>query len=138
MTEFPVLPGDADPAGKPDECFYCKQTMGEAHGPKCVLIVRLVYYVVHVDGDFIGLWSRDETAGWNMEECLAHKHGSTWCASNPAEGDGLWLYGKPAFKKFAEAIKPGCLCGLAKFTLVRAQSWVRYSGSDTPTRSESP
>lgn len=126
MTSLPVRAEDARPAGKPGECFYCNQPIGKHHGPECVLMVRSVYYVVHADGDFVGLWEHGEPAFWNVEQCLFHKHGSTWCADNAAT-EGRWRYGKPVFQKFVDAIQPACLCGLAKFTLVRADAKVRYA-----------
>ena len=30
------------PAGRPDECFYCRQKVGEPHGQKCVIVNKLV------------------------------------------------------------------------------------------------
>ena len=48
---FTVRPQDARPAGKPDECFYCKRPLGALHKEGCVIrrktvVVRLVTEVV--------------------------------------------------------------------------------------------
>jgi len=39
------------PAGEPDECFYCKQEVGQPHGRVCVMVTKrvLVRYTVDVE-----------------------------------------------------------------------------------------
>jgi hypothetical protein len=39
---WPVEKFGIRPAGKPDECFYCRQKSGDQHAPECVIRERTV------------------------------------------------------------------------------------------------
>ena len=70
------------PAGKPDECFYCHQKVGEKHTPECVMVTEDRLYNVWFDGNHIGTWTRADPAHWDIDMCRFHKNESTWCANN--------------------------------------------------------
>lgn len=74
------------PAGRPDACFYCRQSVGEPHGAECVAVRKRVEHRVHVtlpDGTKVkGLWQFNEPHFWDAHMSEFHKNGSTWCANN--------------------------------------------------------
>lgn len=64
------------PAGKPDQCFYCKSMIGEPHKEECVcrqksVVVKYCYEVV----TFV-------PASWTAEVIERHRNKSSWCADN--------------------------------------------------------
>ncbi len=63
-----VLPNDYGirPAGKPDECFYCYQRVGQAHRSDCVTVLQLVRYTVRVNGTAIGYHETDQPYTWSV------------------------------------------------------------------------
>lgn len=63
-----VLPNDDGirPAGKPDECFYCYQRVGQGHRPDCVTVLQLVRYTVWVNGTNIGYHETDQPYTWSV------------------------------------------------------------------------
>ena len=65
------------PAGRPDECFYCQQKIGEEHKADCVLRKRtvLMRYSYDVVIDVPEEWSPEM-----IEFCRGG--GSSWCAGN--------------------------------------------------------
>ena len=71
-----VKPADARPAGKPDECFYCKRPMGAAHKTGCVIVGRTV--VIRVTMEVVVDVPRD----WDKDSVEFKYNGSSWCASN--------------------------------------------------------
>lgn len=75
-----VLPNDDGirPAGEPNECFYCRQHVGEPHTRDCVTIHKRVRlrYVFEVDVEVPHKWDKDTIE--------LHRNGSIgrWCADN--------------------------------------------------------
>ena len=81
------------PAGRPDQCFYCRSMVGEEHKSDCVVVtkrVRLkatIFYDVEVPHD------------WDQKMIEFRYNDSTWCTTNVTQD----------IKKYAE--KSGdCLC----------------------------
>lgn len=64
------------PAGKPDECFYCNQKIGEAHKADCVMRSRTV--VVRVTTEYVV----DVPEAWSESDIESHRGESSWCAFN--------------------------------------------------------
>jgi len=67
------------PAGRPDECFYCKQPVGEDHKADCVCRQRTVVVRFTVEA-VIRL-----PGFWDEEQIRFRYNGSSWCASNLVE-----------------------------------------------------
>jgi len=70
------------PAGKPDECFYCGQTVGQPHGPACVCVKKLVEMKIEAQLDgvtFSGLWQCEVPYFWDCDMAEFHKNESSWC-----------------------------------------------------------
>jgi hypothetical protein len=77
-----VTEQDARPAGKPDECFYCRRRIGERHKFECVLVEVPRTYRVLLDRKDVGTWSREDPASWDRDMRYFHKNESCWCANN--------------------------------------------------------
>lgn len=112
MRNMPIVHKFDDgirPAGKPDECFYCKQKVGQPHKPDCVCVektVRLKYtFEVEVQVPH----------GWTPESINFHRNESSWCADNALS------------ELEAYAHKNGCLCGVFHSEFIEVVD-------DTPTR----
>ena len=73
-----VLPNDDGirPAGKPDECFYCGQKVGNPHLPECVILCRKVKVRYSYEIEIEVPWS------WNKEDIEFHRNIGSWCADN--------------------------------------------------------
>lgn len=69
------------PAGKPDQCFYCLQNVGQEHEKGCVVTWRhkKVKLLAHVE------FEGDVPEHWDNESILHRYNESTWCASNLAD-----------------------------------------------------
>jgi hypothetical protein len=138
------------PAGPPDECFYCRQKVGQRHGFECVIVTHRIETRVTAtlpDGEkLVGTWHTDEPHFWDEDQCNFHKNESSWCASNfldeqvppnvklrgphrASRGRVEWFAGTvdPWKKLKALAVKGRCLCGVLSFEFVRVVD-------DTPRR----
>ena len=94
-AEWPLVLEDDDgirPNGKSDECFYCKQKVGQPHERDCVCVRRKinVRYVFDIETDAPYFWSKD-----NIEFQM---NDSSWCANNSID----------ILDKTSEQL--GCLC----------------------------
>lgn len=63
-------------AGKPTECFYCHQPLGERHKDDCVCFAKVV--MVRVEMTI----PRVVPAHWTQHDIEFHMNDSSWCASN--------------------------------------------------------
>ena len=117
------------PAGKPDECFYCLQKVGQPHKLDCVCVKKLVEFKVDVhvsDGvKFAGLWQHEEPHNWDDRAMEFYKNESSWCANNfmdeENKGSVVWEGGEdrwPTLKAMHDDTSC-CLCEALSFTLVR-------------------
>lgn len=82
MPRWPlVVPNDDGirPAGKPDQCLYCKSRIGEPHALDCVVVKKVVRlkYTIEVDVQVPHSWSADDI---NF-----HRNESSWCAGNAVD-----------------------------------------------------
>jgi len=64
------------PAGKPDECFYCRQKVGTEHKTGCVMRQRSV--VLQATITYVDTVPED----WTAEDIYKHRNLSGWCANN--------------------------------------------------------
>jgi len=64
------------PAGKPDECFFCNQKVGNRHKSDCVVVnkrVKIKYeFIIEVDLPHF----------WEKENFEFHRNEGTWCSGN--------------------------------------------------------
>ena len=97
--EAPIIAEDDEgirPAGKPDECFYCRRKVGRRHTRACVMVdARRTYRIIR-DGRDIGTWEVDEPACWDAHERAFHKNESSWCANNMKHDGEIHLEGGEA------------------------------------------
>ncbi len=73
------------PAGKPDECFYCKMKVGNYHSIDCVVLTKKNKYSILVEGEYIGTLIWDDPISWDIKQCESHKNDSSWCVDNALE-----------------------------------------------------
>lgn len=64
------------PAGKPDECFYCKAPVGDVHQPDCVMRVRTVMITYQIE------ILEEVPEDWTEAQMLFRKNEGAWCADN--------------------------------------------------------
>jgi len=64
------------PAGKPDECFYCRQPVGSPHKDDCVCFCKIVMVKVEMT------LPRVVPAHWDQHDIEFHLNDSSWCANN--------------------------------------------------------
>lgn len=77
--ELPVVTHDdygICPAGKPDECFYCRRKVGEQHTAECVIVEKLVKVRVTVE------ISLRVPYHWGDARTEFYYNEGTWCAGN--------------------------------------------------------
>ena len=92
------------PAGKPDECFYCRQKVGTEHKTDCVAVKKIVKvkyeYIIDIEVPH----------NWNAADIEFYKNESSYCASNS-------LVELIKTQEDAER-EGGCLCGLFHATVI--------------------
>ena len=121
-TEVVTLGNGPRPAGKPDECFYCKEKVGQHHREFCVLRTRTV--VVKATYEILV----QVPQGWNAEDIEFHYTGSSSCANNL-----LNLLDEQAERLNNDG---GCMCGFQDVVLLREATIVdhgtfRYQPDET-------
>lgn len=93
------------PKGKPDECFYCHQKLGEPHKDECVILTKKIRVRAVIEFN-------DETVrSWDTETTEFRYNNSSWCASNII----------PVLIEELDRIQESdtdCLCGIAEFTVL--------------------
>lgn len=113
-----VAPNDYGirPAGRPDECFYCQQRVGQPHGPECVMVVKRVKvrYTFEIEVDVPHCWTK--------EDFEFHRNESWYCS------DGML----DDIEEYRQSIKTvACLCQYANAEFIEVVD-------DTPRRDEGP
>lgn len=81
------------PAGKPGECFYCNQAIGQDHELECVMLQKVVKvrYTYELEIEVPAHWDKD------MIEFARNE--SSWCADNSID-------------ELRDSIKSdACICG---------------------------
>jgi len=124
--DWPLVDKDDDgirPAGLLDECFYCRQKIGQLHGQQCVVVTKVVAMIVEGAG-LRGVWTLSEPHFWTAEDCEFHKNESTWCADNFLDEAASVAWDTPgAMEKLqsllAAAGDGSCLCSVLKFKFLR-------------------
>ncbi len=98
-----VRPGDNRPAGKPDECFYCRQPMGSLHLGQCPIPSKKVKVRVTIEYDI------EVPIFWDKDNIEFARNESSWCASN-------------LIQELEELEKTtGCLCPVAVYELIEGE-----------------
>ena len=64
------------PAGKPDECFYCHQKIGDEHKEDCVCFQRIVMIEARIT------MPRVIPASWTADSIEFQLNNGSWCADN--------------------------------------------------------
>lgn len=100
-----VTKQDARPAGRPDECFYCKSPIGAEHGTDCVVRTRTV--VVRVTFDY----TIEVPASWDASAVEFWRNEGSRCCDNDID--------ELAALRDRLNIKGGCLCSLGHTTYLR-------------------
>jgi len=67
------------PAGQPDECFYCREAVGDAHKADCVCLRKAVVLKYEV------LMVVSVPQSWTKKDIEFHRNDSSWCFSNDIE-----------------------------------------------------
>lgn len=115
------------PAGKPDECFYCRIKRGQYHKPTCVLIKNVVKYTVDFAKVRLGTFSTSEPIRWDTDMCEFHKNESSWCKDNAL--DNLVLDDNDSARYAMLQIEKmidehfSCACSLLTFNYLSASHW---------------
>lgn len=99
------------PAGPPDQCFYCRQQIGQPHKFGCVLWTRPVTVRAIVTYDV------NVPVHWDEGDVLFHRNDGTWCSSNMIE-ELAELY--PEDPETGEST--GCLCEQVVFEVAAVGS----------------
>jgi len=73
-----VIQGDDGirPAGNPNECFYCRQKIGQEHKEDCAVVTKEVIMEYSIQIPIRVPYH------WDEENMNFHKNGSSWCANN--------------------------------------------------------
>ena len=79
-TNMVTVENGPRPAGKPDECFYCRQPLNTEHKTDCVCRKKVVMVKVKMT------IPRVVPASWDAGSVDFHLNDSSWCADN-IEGD---------------------------------------------------
>lgn len=64
------------PAGKSDECFYCRRKVGEEHGPECVIVTKLIQLEATIT------YEVRVPHYWTSEDIYFRYNEGGWCAHN--------------------------------------------------------
>jgi hypothetical protein len=70
------------PAGKKDECFYCKMKVGDYHNIDCVILTKKNKYSILVDDKVVAKLLWDDPIAWDNDQCDFHKNEASWCVDN--------------------------------------------------------
>lgn len=68
--------GGIRPAGKPDECFYCQQKVGQPHKYDCVCVTKKVKVKCTIEYEI------EVPHFWTKEQIEFHRNLSSWCSDN--------------------------------------------------------
>ena len=131
MMAWPLVDVHDDgirPAGKPDQCFYCKRRVGSEHARDCNIVQKKIEMRVTAtlaDGKVrVGTWKLLVPHFWDPGMSEFHKNESSWCATNFLRRDrnDIAWEGKPEPWEALEAMYAAgdCLCnGALRFEFVR-------------------
>ena len=78
-TEMPLVDPNDDgirPAGKPNECLYCKQKVGSRHLATCACVTKRIKarYTYEIELEI--------PYSWSAEDFEFHRNDSSWCSDN--------------------------------------------------------
>ena len=79
MSEWPIVLSNDDgirPAGKPDECFYCRRKIGQEHRDKCIIVQKRVQL------KYTFIIERYVPYFWDKKRAEDYFNDGTWCALN--------------------------------------------------------
>lgn len=95
------------PAGEPDKCFYCGQSVGAPHGDKCAVVEKLVRVKYTVEVEIYVPYF------WEASDVEFHRNHGSWCASNVTQD--IESYGSRQQKDNEDA----CLCNNVECEFIR-------------------
>ncbi len=100
------------PAGEPDECFYCKQKVGNPHKEDCVILKKKVKikYTFEIEIEVPYSWGKDEIE--------FYRNGCPWCGDNSFDD----------IQSYAE--KQGCICSAFKAEVTGMPEMKPYRTND--------
>jgi hypothetical protein len=96
VTQYEVTKAAMRPNSTKEECFFCRQPVGNMHKYECPLVERKATVRATIVYDIT------PPAHWDKDAILFHRHESSWCASNMID----------------ELEKEECLCGRVTFEIV--------------------
>lgn len=106
------------PAGRPDQCFYCKSSIGTEHMPDCVCRLRTVVV------EAIITYTIDVPEQWSAHDIEYQRNDGSWCANG--------MLGELEKICSDDPENPRCLCEVAKFKYVREATADDEWKSNTP------
>src|SRR5580700_10927309 len=133
-VEWPTVDPQDDgirPAGRSDECFYCRSRVGQEHARDCTIVTKVIEMSVVVDLDGYtarGVWTLTVPHEWDEDMCNSHKNESSWCSGNilheRERREIRWLDGAEPWPVLeahvAKVPKDMCnTCGHIRFIFVR-------------------
>lgn len=89
------------PAGKTDECIFCRQKVGSEHLADCVCVTKRVKLRVTIE------YEVDVPHHWDKNLIEFQRNDGSWCVDNMLE----------ELAEIAEA--EGCLCGRVNFKFLQ-------------------
>jgi hypothetical protein len=89
------------PAGKPDECLYCKVKKGKQHKTDCVIRQKTIVTKIEIE------ILQHVPEFWNDDDINFHLNESSWCADNIID------------ELLEQSERIGCLCGQFKGSFLR-------------------
>lgn len=121
------------PAGRPDECFYCRQRVGKSHGSECVMVTKVIELAVRAelnDGKVVtGVWRLNEPHCETPKSIEFRYNESSWCAGNflmardPTADFGAVMWDSSDVDPWDELTKlygdDDCLCNRLRFKYLR-------------------
>ena len=106
------------PAGKPDECFYCKQKVGQLHKQNCVVVTSILRFKVLLNNKEVGTYERHEPYSQDLDTIMFRLNEGTWCADNCLD-DVDWS-DESAIKTIEDHRNTGsCTCPLLSFEFLQ-------------------
>jgi hypothetical protein len=111
-----VLPNDNGirPAGKSNECFYCKQKVGQLHKQDCVTVTSVLRFNVLMNDKVVGTFEQHEPYSQDLDTIMFRLNEGSWCADNCLD-DVDWNDDTipPMIEEYIK--KKGCSCSLLSF-----------------------
>ena len=103
--DWTVTEKSVAPAGRSDECFWCKSKLGSQHKYECVIRKKTVIVSAAIE------YLVSEPESWDTDMIEFHRNESSWCQSNGIDEI------QEAAEKYAAA--HGCQCSMIEYKFAR-------------------